>query len=173
MVPVCQHTKQVYKKLVFELGILIRMLSDNYEVSLIPFQYEYDKYFIDELDFDREKVSLLNSNNIWNTITYIEKQDLIIGMRYHSLLLAIELKKYLLPIVYHPKSAELCKEFDLLKYTSYVGDGENWEKSNIYALDIIKKIELIQMDEDYMKRIETCMENKRNNNIEKDIIDRL
>lgn len=174
LAPVCMSSPAVYQSLVTEAGRLIRSLSEKYEVSLIPFQYEYDRGFLEQLDYDRSRVPILyDADNIWKTVDYCREQDLIVGMRFHSLVLALLLHKYLIPIVYHPKSAALCEEFGLGKYTSYIGDGDNWPVSNISAEHIQHSIEQIQKDPEIVALCSETLQRKINRNIEKEIIARL
>ena len=174
LVPVCQKDIKIYTELKRQISLLIKELSSKYEVSIIEFQKEYDNDFVNSLDFDRKKVKVYSeSNNIWNIIKYVDDQDLIIGMRYHSLVLAIELKKYLIPIVYHSKSQELCKEFNLEEYASYIGDGENWEKSMIDYKNIIDSIEKIKANPYYSVNMDEIFSKKREKSLEKEMIERL
>lgn len=170
LVPVCQNTKNVYEDLKRELSNLIKELSTKYEVSIIPFQINYDMEFINELEFDKSLVKILKPKHLWDTLDYMYEQDCIIGMRYHSLVLAIQMKKYFIPIIYHSKSAELCKEYGVEEYASSVGDGENWEKSNINSEDIIKNIGKLEKDINFISHNNSILLAKKMNNKEKEII---
>ena len=84
LVPVCQNTKNVYEDLKRELSNLIKELSTKYEVSIIPFQINYDMEFINELEFDKSLVKILKPKHLWDTLDYMYEQDCIIGMRSFS-----------------------------------------------------------------------------------------
>ena len=159
LVPVCQNTKNVYEDLKRELSNLIKELSTNYDME-----------FINELEFDKSLVKILKPKHLWDTLDYVYEQDCIIGMRYHSLVLAIQMKKYFIPIIYHSKSAELCKEYGVEEYASSVGDGENWEKSNINSEDIIKNIGKLEKDINFISHNNSILLAKKMNNKEKEII---
>ena len=126
--------------------------------------------FINELEFDKLLVKILKPKHLWDTLDYMYEQDCIIGMRYHSLVLAIQMKKYFIPIIYHSKSAELCKEYGVEEYASSVGDGENWEKSNLNSEDIIKNIGKLEKDINFISHNNSILLAKKMNNKEKEII---
>ena len=75
-----------------------------------------------------------------------------------------------IPIIYHSKSAELCKEYGVEEYASSVGDGENWEKSNINSEDIIKNIGKLEKDINFISHNNSILLAKKMNNKEKEII---
>jgi len=172
VVPVCQDTPEVYNKLIEEFRRLILKLSEKYNVTIIPFQYDYDIGFINAIKKNCHGVKIFNGD-LWKTIDCFSNQDIIIGMRYHSLVLAIELEKLFIPIVYHPKSAELCKEYSIERYMCQVGNGENWIESNIDADDIETKINDLILDDEFIKYNNMILQGKRENNLELDIIKRL
>ena len=115
-------------------------------------------------------VNILKPNTLWDTLEFVKQQDCIVGMRYHSLVLSILMKKYFIPIIYHPKSAELCKEYGIEDYAVSVGNGENWIKSNISAIDIRNKIKRLEKDKKFIDHNLEVLAQKRKCNIEKEII---
>lgn len=170
VVPVCQSTPDVLETMRREWSKLIFLLDGTYEVSIIPFQMNYDMSFIQSLEFDRAKVKVCIPQKLWDTIDFVSQQDCIIGMRYHSLILSILLGKKFIPVIYHSKTAELCKEYDIEKYAVSIGNGENWVNSNIDALDVFDKIKQLELDEEFTKRNMMVLNRKREKNIEKEML---
>lgn len=170
VVPVCMNSEEIFGTLKKELELLITLLNKEYEVNIIPFQINYDMEFINDLVFDKTCVNILKPNTLWDPLDFIKQQDCIVGMRYHSLVLSILMKKYFIPIIYHPKSAELCKEYGIEDYAVSVGNGENWIKSNISAIDIRNKIKRLEKDKNFIDHNLEVLAQKRKCNIEKEII---
>lgn len=171
LAPVCMKTKDVYGTLVSECRKLISELVKNYNVSLIPFQYNYDCEMMKHVSNDIADLKILyDTNNIWSIEEYIHSQDLVIGMRYHSLVLSALLNKYIIPIVYHPKNWSFCEDYDLIKYSESVGNGENWRQSNISSKHIMDSINKISEDDKYWANLSMGLQKKERSSIEKNII---
>ncbi|MCI8452427.1 MAG: hypothetical protein HFJ74_08080 [Eggerthellaceae bacterium] len=159
--PVCLETPDVYELYRRRLAETAKLLSTRYEVSLIPFQREYDDGLVRELrDLCPEVGVLDDSDNSERILDHLEEQDLIIGLRYHSMLEALALGKYVIPIIYHPKCQSLCEDFGLMEYASYVGNGNNWPESNIDPKKILHDVERIQMDDEYADRVRNAFDKK-------------
>lgn len=170
VVPVCQSTPEVLETMREEWNKLILLLDGAYEVSIIPFQMNYDMAFIQSLEFNHKTVKVCKPKKLWDTIDFVRQQDCIIGMRYHSLILSILLGKKFIPIIYHNKTAELCKEYGVEKYACSIGNGENWVDSNIDAQDIFDKIKQLEHDGEFTKRNKMILDRKREKNIEREIL---
>lgn len=153
LAPVCVNNEKIFNKFVKEITKLIDKLQNQYEVSLIPFQYSYDKILLDKI-VEKTNVNILyDSNNIWSSLDYIKEQDIIIAMRYHSIILGLLNGKKVVPIIYHPKCNEISNLFEIQQYSSYIGDGTNWKKSNIDSTDLYKKIAKIDNDNFYNNKV--------------------
>ena len=171
LAPVCMNSREVYESFIEETRKLITTLQTSYNVSLIPFQYKYDKVLLDRLVDGLTDVTVLyDSQDIWMIEEYIKSQDLIIGMRYHSLIIATLFRKFVIPIVYHPKDWSFCVDFDLLRYSESIGNGENWRNSNISSEHICQKIDGILGDDNYVKHVMQELENKKSISVERDLI---
>lgn len=173
LAPVCMNTPDVFDKFIEESRKLIRSLSESYSVSLIPFHPSYDKLLLEQVALGIEDINILQSDNIWKVEQFVSEQDLIIGMRYHSLILAILKKKYLIPIIYHPKNASFCKDFDLMQYSSAVGNGENWPLNNIDADKILMDINKIKNDSSYFQRLDINVNKKLSGTVEQEILENI
>ena len=156
--PICRETPVVYEEFVANLGLASRMLSEKYDVSYIPFQASYDNSLFDDIHrIDPNAKVFSVKDDLWSTLEFFKEQDLIIGMRFHSLVEALSNGIRAIPIIYHPKCYSLCDEFDLLPYAQYVGNGNNWKESNISACDLVNAVERIQADATYCDRMERKM----------------
>lgn len=172
--PVCLETPEVYELYRRRLAETVDLLSDRYEVSLIPFQREYDDGLVRELkDLCPEVQVLDDSDDSGRILDHLEEQDLIIGLRYHSMLEALALGKYVIPIVYHPKCQSLCEDFGLVEYASYIGNGNNWPESNIDPAKILQDVERIQMDGEYASRVRNAFDEKLSRRTEVEYLRRL
>lgn len=173
LAPVCMNEKDIFLKFIDETKKIINSLKQEYEVSIVPFQINYDFVLIDYLkNIDGIKIYRENKN-YWDIIDIINEQDLIIGMRFHSIVLSLMMNKYIIPIIYHPKNYELINEFKLEQYISSIGDGKNWENTNIDADKILKYIKEIQNDKKYFDEINTIINNKIKKTKENDILKKI
>lgn len=169
--PICTETPDVSELFIERLGQVASLLSSKYQVSIIPFQPDYDANVCIQLAGVSENVQLLSdSTDTWASLRYIEEQDLIIGLRFHSIVEALIKGKYVIPIVYHPKSASLCSEVGLDKYAQYVGNGNNWPLSNLDVKGIVRNVELIQQDENYFPSVSSFLNDVSECNIDEEII---
>lgn len=104
----------------------------GYNITLIPFQYEYDIEFLKDISSCTDtEIFEEGKKNTWGIIDEINKQDIIIGMRFHSVILSLMLNKPVLPIIYHNKVYSVAKEFEILNLSQEVGDGSNWLNKDI------------------------------------------
>lgn len=159
---VCYETEEVYKEYIKQITILMReLIKQGYKVSIIPFFYKEDKTFLEKISIPKEVEVLYNPSDLYETIDFIAMQEYIIGIRYHALVLAAIMKKKIIPLVHHFKNDDFAKDFGLTKYAEYIGDGKNWEKSQISSKNIINKIN--SFDDDYYSRLTECLKLKLNN----------
>lgn len=125
-----EQKKQNYKDQMVKY--ILDLKNKNINCKLIPFQYNYDIDFLKdirkEVDIDIYEDGL---ENMWLLLNELKNYDLIIGMRFHSVVLAILLNIPVLPIIYHHKVNSCVKEFSLEKVAQSIGDGQNWIESDI------------------------------------------
>ena len=125
LAPVCIDKKEKFLKFIEEIRKIIKSLKKEYDISIIPFQSDYDSVLINNLK-DIDGINIYDCEKSYNNLIDIfNEQDLIIGMRFHSIVLSLMMNKYIIPIVYHPKNYELIREFELEKYISSIGDGKS------------------------------------------------
>lgn len=172
---VCYETPAINKEYKRQLESLIELLVENeYIVSIIPFQYAEDVLFINSLVFDRNKVMILyDRNNLYKTISYLCEQEIVIGIRYHALVLSAILGKRVIPFVHHPKNGDFVMEYSLSKYAEYIGDGKNWSISQINAERIVESVKKIGSDALYMEKLNKELRKKYEQSIEKEFLYKL
>ena len=173
LAPVCMEKKEKFLKFVEEIRSLIDSLKKEYEISIIPFQNNYD-FILTKYFSDIDGIKIYDDEKSYNYLMDIfSEQDLIIGMRFHSIVLSLMMNKYIIPIVYHPKNYELIKEFELEIYISSNGDGNNWSDTNINADDILKHIKEIQNEKNYFEKINSVMNKKMKKTLEIEILKKI
>lgn len=172
---VCYETPAVHEEYKKQLERLIKLLIENgYTVSVIPFQYAEDILFIDSLSFDRNRVTILyDKDNLYKSISYLCQQEIVIGVRYHALVLSAILGKKLIPVVYHHKNEDFVKDFSLEKYAEYIGDGNNWNMAQINADRMVDNVKRICNDTAYKENLEKGLAKKYEQSLEKRIFNNL
>ena len=105
-----------------------------------------------------------------STLDAVSEQDLIIGMRFHSIVVALLMRKLVIPIVYHPKCYSLTDEMGLTRYAEYVGNGGNWAESNIDVRRLLESVEKIQADCSYRWNLERLLKRKASISVEVDAL---
>lgn len=169
--PICLETPNVYVEYRSRLTEAICRLCEKYAVSLIPFQPEYDKRLTEYILGADSRIKLLvNPDGVSQNLDNLVAQDLIIGMRYHSIVESLMNGKYVIPIVYHPKCESLCQNAGIKQYAEYVGNGNNWMESNIDTDQLIRSVEDIQQDDSYFFRIDAFCRMQRGVSVEKEYL---
>ncbi|RII35014.1 hypothetical protein D2A34_07345 [Clostridium chromiireducens] len=137
----------------------------NFDIKLIPFQYEYDINFLKEIQKESGIVIYEDgNNNMWRILDEMKKYDLVVGMRFHSVVTSILLNVPVLPIVYHSKVDSCVKDFGLESVAQSIGDGENWINSNINSGKmIIDTVNLLNNKELEKRRLKNILNNKFEN----------
>lgn len=159
--PVCKETPSVFEEFSRRLSRVATLLSCKYKVTIIPFQRDYDYPLMVKLANTDKRIECANEGNtIQSILDTVAEQDLIIGMRFHSLVVSLLMRKLVIPIVYHPKCYSLAKELGLTRYAEYVGNGGNWENSNIDVERLVRSVELIQTDRHYHENVEMLLGRK-------------
>ncbi|MGL4363566.1 MAG: polysaccharide pyruvyl transferase CsaB [Cellulosilyticaceae bacterium] len=90
-----------------------KLLEKNYNVYLIPMYYDEDLKIAKQVaeGFDTDKVHLMEEKySIDEIVGIISCMDFIIGMRLHSLIMAIALDRPCIAISYDPKVTNIMKE---------------------------------------------------------------
>ncbi len=160
---VCYETKHVYDEYINQINLLmVKLIEEGYKVSIIPFLYEEDKKFIKKLQIPKEVQICIDKNNAYKSLEYIAKCEYVIGIRYHALILSAIMGKKIIPLVHHGKNGDFTKDFSLNKYAEYIGDGKNWEYSQISANNIIQNLKKINSDEQYNLNIISAIDCKVN-----------
>lgn len=159
-----EEKKLNYKNEIIKYIKKVKELGGN--PTLIPFQYEYDINLLDEIKESVEiEICTIGKDNMWKIIDEFKKQDIIVGMRFHSVVLSIILNIPVIPIIYHEKVYSAVKEFELEGIAQSIGDGSNWRESNIDAdkmiLDTFNIINNIENEKDRIRKI---LANKKNTN---------
>ena len=117
--------KNKYKEAI--INYILKCKTEELEVILIPFQYEYDIDFIlDIAHKSKANVFEQGRKNMWSIVDILNNVDIVIGMRFHSVLISILLNKPVIPLIYHNKVYSIAKDFDLLELSQGIGDGSNW-----------------------------------------------
>ena len=168
---VCYETKSVYDEYINQINLLItKLLQEGYKVSVIPFLYEEDKEFLEQLQIPEIVKICVDQNNAYKAIEYIAQCEYVIGIRYHALVLSAIMGKKIIPLVHHGKNGDFVKDFLLDKYAEYIGDGKNWEYSQISANNIIRNLRRIDSDEQYKLNIISAINDKYNTTKAEDIL---
>ena len=167
----CYETKSVYDEYINQINLLItKLLQEGYKVSVIPFLYEEDKEFLEQLQIPEIVKICVDQNNAYKAIEYIAQCEYVIGIRYHALVLSAIMGKKIIPLVHHGKNGDFVKDFLLDKYAEYIGDGKNWEYSQISANNIIRNLRRIDSDEQYKLNIISAINDKYNTTKAEDIL---
>ena len=127
---------QKLAKKYIELGYKVTFLSfcepqgDLYEINQI----------IEEGNFDNcmDKIEIRNYNgDINESISLIKESEIVVGTRFHSIILGWLFNKPVLPIVYDNNTLQVLKDMDLKNYASIK------ELDNISIDDLIENIEFV------------------------------
>lgn len=169
--PVCRETPSVYEEYASRLARVAALLADKYEVTVIPFQRDYDLPLTNLLLSADDRIKCAGDDDtMQSTLDAVSEQDLIIGMRFHSIVVALLMRKLVIPIVYHPKCYSLTDEMGLTRYAEYVGNGGNWEESNIDVRRLLESVEKIQADCSYRRNLERLLKRKASISVEVDAL---
>jgi len=107
--------------------------EQGWKISYINFKEPYDRELHREVDISADFI----------TVEEMKNQDLIIGMRLHSIITAIKYKTPFLAINYAPKVKALIKDLDL---TSQILDFKNFEQQVKNAHKIKNKLSKINIE---------------------------
>lgn len=169
--PVCRETPSIYDEYQNRITEAAKQLAEKYSVTVIPFHEEYDQLLTRKIVETDERIASISCNqNLRTTLDAVAQQDLIVGMRFHSIITALLMRKYVVPIVYHPKCYSLAEEMGLVEYVECVGNGNNWAETNINVEQLLSNIERIQSDDSYFNRLEAMLELKASVTVEVDAL---
>ncbi|URZ03567.1 polysaccharide pyruvyl transferase family protein [Clostridium felsineum] len=116
-----------------------RLKKEKWKITLIPFHYSEDIGFLKSIN-KKCKVEVFVSENMYDTIGELNNKNIIVGMRYHSVILSLIFGKKVIPLIYHPKVYSVARQFGVLDLSENVGNGENWIESNIDSERMLKNI---------------------------------
>ena len=154
-----------------ELGYNITFLSfcepqgDLYEISEIINTSDFDNF--------KDKIEVKNYNgNIEESISLIKESEIIVGTRFHSIILGWLFNKLVLPIVYDNKTMQVLNDMNLKNYAllqeidkvSIDCFIKNIESVSSSEIDVLKKeaenhfkyLDLFINDNEIKKRRQDC-----------------
>lgn len=120
-------------KYIHDLIKYVKILKDNnFNVTLIPFQYNNDINIMSKIA-EAESVDIFENgkDDVWRLLDILQQQDVVVGSRFHCVLTCILLGIPILPIIYHHKVFCLAEKFKLLEFAENVGDGSNWKDEGL------------------------------------------
>lgn len=127
-----------YKNEVINVINSLKLL--DWDIRLIPFHYSADITFLEDINKSCNVEVVNTHENINDIINCLNDQNIVVGMRYHSVVLSIILGKKVIPIIYHPKVYGVAKQFGILDLAESVGNGSNWKNSNICSERLLNNI---------------------------------
>lgn len=159
---VCYESKPIYDAYKRQLELLMKeLLKKQYKVYIIPFHYKEDKVFIGQLKYDRDQIHVLyKEGDFYESISYLSECEIIVAVRYHALVLSAIMNKKMIPLVHHPKNGDFVHDFALEKWAEYIGDGKNWDISQIDYKKIVKNISILIEDKEISKQYKKSLEER-------------
>ncbi len=173
-----------FKKLKVDFSKLIKFLINTYDANifLIPQSMKYDKAFCLNIYklLDKECKSqtfiIENLNKPADFIDTLSHMDFAIGMRFHSIILSINLAVPFVGIIYGKKSKCLLEKIDYLDNSIIISDGFH-EKNSDMDINKIKNIIMkvwnnkYQIEKDLTKKKKILKEiEKKNIKLLKEVI---
>ncbi|AAK80990.1 polysaccharide pyruvyl transferase WcaK-like protein [Clostridium acetobutylicum] len=149
-----------------------RLKKENWKIKLVPFHYSEDIGFLKSIN-QKCNVEILNSHDMYDTIGELNNENIIVGMRYHSVIMSLVLGKKVIPLIYHPKVYSVARRFEILDIAENVGNGGNWIGSNISSERLLKNIEkLYKSDENTAKNRGKVLRIVKQNDLNNEILAR-
>lgn len=169
---------EVYRKFIQNLAK--KYLELGYNITFLSFcEPQGDLYEISEIintsDFDnfKDKIEVKNYNgNIEESISLIKESEIIVGTRFHSIILGWLFNKLVLPIVYDNKTMQVLNDMNLKNYAllqeidkvSIDCFIKNIESVSSSEIDVLKKeaenhfkyLDLFINDNEIKKRRQDC-----------------
>jgi polysaccharide pyruvyl transferase WcaK-like protein len=133
---------------------LLNKLKENYDISLISFDSN-DNFFISKYT----NTPVFFSKNLEDVLKFLADVDVVIAQRYHLIILSLLMKKKIVPFIYHHKSHELIKFFNLESYSLHIGDGSQWKKNVPSTSDVLFKLNSIENLQNFENLINTKLHN--------------
>lgn len=145
-----------------------RIIDEGYRIHFLTFtkekDYELNEQVIKLLGAAKNRCTNFNYQEQFDFyLNDISNSDLLVGMRFHSLVFGINLGKKIVPISYSSKNEEVLYDFDLLKYSLRVCVSNDKYFCETICLDDIKLNEIY----DEILHSDIC-EKKINENLEKE-----
>lgn len=128
--------------------IIRQALSENEQVTLAAFcTYEGDDKEIDNImdmlsPNEREKIRVcIYNGDIEYMLECMLESKVIVGTRFHSIVLGLIMQKQVVPISYNEKTDNMLAEIGLLQYNNYLSNLSNFElKQCVLSKEEIEKI---------------------------------
>lgn len=133
---------EVYRRFIQKLAK--RYLELGYKITFLSFcEPQGDFYEINEIiktnmfDCFRDKIQVKNyTGDIEESISLIKESEIVVGTRFHSIILGWLFNKPVLPIVYDNKTLQVLKDMNLRNYA------------------LLQELEMVSID-DFIENIET------------------
>ncbi len=146
-----QKFKEIWPKII---EFITSKLDSN--VILIPMQIPTDRDFVFELIKNvknKNKVKVIMGNYTPKEIMgIIGQMDMIVGMRFHSLVLAAGMGVPMIGIIYLHKSDCLLKEIGQEKFSIDIGDGVLWKNKDIDLEKLVINVEQVWSKREIFKK---------------------
>jgi len=125
-------------------------------VVLIPMQNPIDRDFAFGLMNNiknRDRVKILNSNYTpQEMMGIIGRMDMVVGMRFHSLVLAAKMGVPMVGVIYLHKSNCFLKQIEMERFAVHIGDGILWENKDINPSELIGNIKEVWSKKETLKK---------------------
>jgi polysaccharide pyruvyl transferase WcaK-like protein len=111
-----------YRDAPFDLDDLATALDGiNRHVTLVPMHYRSDKEFCEDLaNISDSDMNVINKELTFREVNYlISKAELVVGVRLHSIIMAIQNKTPFVGISYHRKCKALLQDYGIERIHNY------------------------------------------------------
>jgi len=128
----------------------------NANVVFIPMQIPIDRDFAFELieniqNKDRIKV-ITGEYTPQEIMGIIGQMDMVVGMRFHSLVLAAGMGVPMIGVIYLHKSNCFLKQIEMERFAVHIGDGILWENRDINPSGLIENIKKVWSNKETLKK---------------------
>lgn len=165
--PELRKYQSVYEKYLYD--IICLYLEKEYEVVLAAFcESEGDLKIVDKLYNKIE--STLKSNilcvnyedNMDELLMHISESNLVVGSRFHSIVLGLSFGKKVLPICYSNKTFELLQDLKIQDYAVWVNDitNETIKQNKVCSLDTEQIRSLRKQAELHFEKLDKVIKNR-------------
>ncbi|MDU3804002.1 polysaccharide pyruvyl transferase family protein [Paraclostridium bifermentans] len=134
---------------------LLKLSSNGYKITIIPFQKEFDnKYFLEYINdlINNENIDIFNYNSYDEVYKRLNECKMIINSRFHGLVLSTIFNKPSISIVYDHKMNDLLKAIGTEETALDVGDGVNWKDNIFSSEEVVSKVRYVLQNYEEIKR---------------------